>query len=133
NAAHQGAKDGAQQTHLEISSLGSCAPFESIIDKPRVHHNLCCMPNVSIKRTATLVAGILSITISGIAADKLEPGLIGEYFQMEAGLENFPTIEPGRKPSLSRMDKDINFASTTEEFASTKLLDNFYVRWTGVL
>ena len=91
------------------------------------------MPNASVKLTATLVAGILSITISGIAADKLEPGLIGEYFQMEAGLENFPTIEPGRKPSLSRMDKDINFASTTEEFASTKLLDNFYVRWTGVL
>src|SRR5437867_4885233 len=93
----------------------------SAIDKPRVRASLCFMPNAYIHRTGALLAGILSITINAGAADRLEPGLIGEYFQMEAGLENFPTIEPGRKPSLSRTDKDINFASTTEEFAGTRL------------
>jgi len=91
------------------------------------------MPNASIKRTATLLAGILSITTSAFAEDRLQPGLLGEYFQMEEGLENFPTIEPARKPTLRRTDKDINFASTTEAFPGTKLVDNFYVRWTGVL
>ena len=91
------------------------------------------MPNAYIHRTGALLAGILAVTATTFAAERLEPGLLGEYFQMEPGLEDFPTIAPSREPSLRRTDKDINFESTTEAFPGTKLVDNFYVRWTGVL
>src|SRR5215471_599157 len=91
------------------------------------------MPTDPIKRFSTLLAGIVLITTTAFAADRLEPGLIGEYYQMEGTLDDFPTIAPDRKPTLQRVDKDINFASTLEAFPGTKLVDNFYVRWTGVL
>src|SRR5882672_4423100 len=52
---------------------------------------------------------------------------------MDGTLDDFPSIGSDRKPTLQRMDEDINFASTLEAFPGTKLVDNFYVRWTGVL
>src|SRR6267378_1736100 len=91
------------------------------------------MPTTNIEKTALSFALILLIAGPVFAADQLEPGLTGEYFQMEGTLEDFPTIGPDRKPTLQRVDKDINFASTVEAFPGTKLVDNFYVRWTGVL
>jgi hypothetical protein len=69
----------------------------------------------------------------GSAAESLQPGLIGEYFQMEGPLDDFPNIGTARKPTLRRVDKDINFESTVDAFPGTKLVDNFYVRWTGVI
>src|SRR5262245_25369202 len=80
-----------------------------------------------------LAAALLFSIIPAHAAEGLEPGLTGEYFQMEGSLEDFPTIPATRQPTLKRVDKDINFASTTEAFPGTKLVDNFYVRWTGVI
>jgi hypothetical protein len=91
------------------------------------------MPTTNIEKTALSFALILLIAGPVFAADQLEPGLTGEYFQMEGTLEDFPTISGDRKPTLQRVDKDINFASTLEAFPGTKLVDNFYVRWTGVL
>jgi len=91
------------------------------------------MPLEPVKRAATLIAGIFLVTTAAFGADRLEPGLIGEYFQMDGTLDDFPSIGADRKPTLQRMDKDINFASTVEAFPGTKLVDNFYVRWTGVL
>ncbi|HVY68851.1 MAG TPA: PA14 domain-containing protein [Verrucomicrobiae bacterium] len=79
--------------------------------------------------TGFLVAGVFSAR----AEDKLEPGLVGEYFQLESGLQDFPDLGASRKPDLQRVDKDINFASTTEAFPGTKMVDNFYIRWTGRL
>lgn len=67
------------------------------------------------------------------ADEDLEPGLIGEYFQMKPSLEDFPTIGPEQKPTEQRVDSTINFASTLEPFYGTKLVDNFYVRWQGVI
>jgi hypothetical protein len=90
------------------------------------------MSNKFIKQSAIL-AGILLIASYGSAADRLEPGLVGEYYQMDAGLEDFPTIPASREPTLRRVDRDINFASTTDAWPGTKFVDNFYVRWTGVL
>jgi hypothetical protein len=87
-------------------------------------------------RIPTLVrslAATLFVATGAFAAEGLQPGLNAEYFQMESGLEDFPTIQPSRKPTIQRVDKDINFASTTEAFPGTQLVDNFYVRWTGVL
>src|SRR5262245_34772825 len=88
--------------------------------------------NSAFKRAFRLPILFLAIS-SAYAADELKPGLVGEYFQMQGSLDDFPAIEKNRKPTLQRVDKDINFASTLEAFRGTKLVDDFYVRWTGVL
>lgn len=79
----------------------------------------------------TLLALSLSAT-AALAENALQSGLLGRYYQFTA-LSDFPTKLEGRKPAMERADKQINFASTLEEFAGTKLKDNFYVVWTGVI
>lgn len=79
-----------------------------------------------------LLAATLTTGIAG-AGDALQPGLLGRYYQMPGALEEFPSLPAGQKPSVERVDKDINFASTLEAFPGTKLVDNFYVNWTGVI
>src|SRR4051812_17239679 len=91
------------------------------------------MSKTSLGNLAPTLCSFLIATTTILAQDRLEPGLTGEYFQMEGSLDDFPTIAAGRQPTLQRIDKDINFASTLEAFPGTKLVDNFYVRWTGVL
>lgn len=70
---------------------------------------------------------------TAVAGDALQPGLVGRYYQAPGSLDDFPSIPPGQKPSLERVDKEINFASTLEAFPGTKLVDNFYVNWTGLI
>jgi RNase P/RNase MRP subunit p29 len=65
------------------------------------------------------------------AAENLEPGLLGEYFDLGSSLEDFPTIPADKKPVVKRVDKTINFESTQEGFHGTQLVDFFYIRWTG--
>jgi hypothetical protein len=77
-----------------------------------------------------LLAGTLAIGAAA-AETKLQPGITGRYYQMTNTLEDFPTIPAGKKPDVERVDKQINFASTLEAFPGTKLVDNFYVVWTG--
>lgn len=81
--------------------------------------------------TRLLLASALAIN-SILAADTLQPGLLGRYYQFGL-MSDFPNLKANRKPDLERVDKQINFASTLEAFAGTKLRDNFYVVWTGVL
>ena len=86
-----------------------------------------------MNRTGILLLATAFTTCAAFAGEALQPGLIGHYYQMEGTLSDFPTIAAGKRPSVVRVDKDINFASTLEAFAGTKLLDNFYVSWTGVI
>jgi len=65
------------------------------------------------------------------AADNLEPGLVGEYFDLGSSLEDFPKIPDEKKTVVKRVDKTINFESTQEGFHGTSLVDFFYIRWTG--
>lgn len=77
---------------------------------------------------------LLAATLTTIAANAaLQPGLLGRYHQMPGSLEDFPNLPAGQKPTLERNDKQINFVSTLEAFPGTKLMDNFYVNWTGVI
>jgi PA14 domain-containing protein len=71
-----------------------------------------------------------SSTASATAGDS-QSGLQGEYFDIGASLEDFPTISADKKPVVKRVDKTINFESTQEAFPGTQLVDFFYVRWTG--
>ena len=67
------------------------------------------------------------------AEDELEPGLVAEYFQFAENLGDFPPIPKDKKPTLVRVDKQVNFEDTTGDFYGAKMTDNFYTRWTGVV
>lgn len=62
-----------------------------------------------------------------------EPGLKAEYFDMENAIEDYPTVPADKKPTVSRIDKQVNYESVDEKFAGTDLNVHFYVRWTGIL
>jgi len=62
-----------------------------------------------------------------------EPGLVAEYFALDAAPETFPTIPAGRKPTFVRVEPNISHAFVTGEFHGTKLAENFVARWTGLL
>jgi hypothetical protein len=83
-----------------------------------------------MKLTAILVLA-LTLTACAAAEKTLQPGLTGRYYQMTNELQDFPAIPAGKKPDVERVDKQINFAATLEAFPGTKLVDNFYVVWTG--
>ena len=71
-------------------------------------------------------------TILLAAQDDLKPGLIGEYFKFDEGIEDFPDVK-NKKPNIRRADKELNWEGTGEEFAGTGFAEDFYVRWTGVV
>ena len=83
-----------------------------------------------MNRTALLLLAA-TLTACAAAENTLQPGLTGRYYQMTNSLQDFPTIPAEKKPEVERADKQINFASTLEAFPGTKLVDNFYVVWTG--
>jgi len=66
-----------------------------------------------------------------MAAAEPEPGLIGEYFDLGTAVETFPTIPADKKPTIKRVDKNLNFRSTSMTFPDTKLQSHFAIRWTG--
>jgi len=76
---------------------------------------------------------LLLVSNHALAAEKQEPGLLGEYYALDDSLEDFPSIRADKKPTLTRVDKTINVDSTTEAWPGTQLLDHFYIRWTGQL
>ena len=86
----------------------------------------------SMNRFAFVVLSLLALGAS-LRAEEVEPGLVGEYFASPKPLSDFMTIAPGTKPFFVRVDKKVDFDSVPAEFYGTKLDDNFYVRWTGVL
>jgi len=86
-----------------------------------------------MNRTEIFLLAAALATSSAFAADALQPGLVGRYYQMEGSLSDFPGLPATKKPDVERVDKEINFASTLEAFPGTRLKDNFYVNWSGVI
>ena len=85
-----------------------------------------------MKKLQPLLAALsLGFARQIFAAENLESGLMGEYFDLASSLEDFPTIPVDKKPVVKRVDKTINFESTQEGFHGTQLVDFFYIRWTG--
>ena len=82
-------------------------------------------------KLAALLLLAATLTACAAAEKTLQPGLTGRYYQMTNSLEDFPAIPAGKKPDVERVDKQINIASTLEALPGTKLVDNFYVVWTG--
>jgi len=86
-----------------------------------------------MNRTQMFLLVATLTTVTTLADNALQPGLVGRYYQMPGTLDDFPKLPAGQKPAVERVDKEINFASTLEAFPGTKLVDNFYVNWTGVI
>src|SRR5689334_18758372 len=76
---------------------------------------------------------LLPLLLGTSRAEDLEPGLVGEYFASPTPLKDFMKPSEHDKPFFVRVDKKVDFESVDGEFYGTKLDDNFYVRWTGVL
>ena len=91
-------------------------------------------PKLPMKKILPLVCalGLLNPHLS-IAAEPLAPGLTGEYFDLGTDVQDFPTIPADKKPTIKRVDKNLNFKSTSMTFPDTKLQSHFAIRWTGKL
>ena len=82
---------------------------------------------------SSLIGVSLLVSSQAFAAENSQPGLVGEYYALGDALEDFPSIAADKKPTLKRVDKNINVDSTTEAWPGTELVDHFYIRWTGKL
>jgi hypothetical protein len=85
-------------------------------------------------RFVIAVSFFIGVAISGARAEEtLAPGLVGTYFASDKALSDFPTLPPNQKPTFVRVDKQVNFEPTDGEFYGSRLGENFYVRWVGLL
>ncbi len=79
-------------------------------------------------RSATLL-----FTVLAAGAAELNPGLVGAYYRV-GDATMFPTVDALGKPVLVRVERQIDFSDEGEgEFHGTRLVENFYARWIGVL
>ncbi|HEV3028562.1 MAG TPA: DUF6797 domain-containing protein, partial [Planctomycetota bacterium] len=78
----------------------------------------------------TIVAALILLTPAGQEA---EPGLVAEYYSLDAKPESWPSLPAGRKPAFVRIEPLIHHALVTGEFHGTRLSENFFARWTGIL
>ncbi len=81
----------------------------------------------------TKTLALLLLLCAPLQDRDLEPGLVGEYFEMAGALGDFPPIPAGRKPTFVRVDKAVDFDDAAGDFHGTRLSNNFYARWTGIL
>ena len=86
-----------------------------------------------MNRKSIFLLAVTFASCTAFAGDALQPGLLGRYYQLTGSLEDFPQLPAGQKPAVERVDNQINFASTLEAFPGTKLVDNFYISWTGAI
>jgi hypothetical protein len=76
---------------------------------------------------------VMGFVLALFLQEELKPGLVGEYHHTGERIQDFPVLEPGAKPRFKRVDKRIDFDRTVGPFHGTKLVDDFYVRWTGIV
>jgi len=79
----------------------------------------------------TASAALLLLLLQG--GEDLRPGLVAEFYEMGAGLEDFPSLPADRKPNLRRIDPRVDYESGEGGFGGAPMADGFYVRWTGTL
>ncbi len=80
-----------------------------------------------------LCLAVLILHAGSHAVEALTPGLVAEYFQVEDLASDFPVIPAAHKPTLKRIDPQLDFPWVRGEFYGTNLSERFYVRWSGVL
>src|SRR5579862_850210 len=88
-----------------------------------------------MKKTLWLVSVVTGLlALPGLAQDKdLEPGLVAEYFLLSGAPNGFPTPPATQKPTLVRIDKNVDYTEVSGDFYGARMIENFYARWTGIL
>jgi glucose/arabinose dehydrogenase len=87
-----------------------------------------------MKKTLLRIIVTLTVWAPVLAQDKdLDPGLVAEYFALNTGPNTFPNLPATVKPTYVRVEKNVDYGDVTGDFYGTRLTDNFYARWTGVL
>lgn len=77
-------------------------------------------------------ASLLLVALAAGAAE-LNPGLVGAFYRVSDPAK-FPVVDALGKPVLVRVDKTVDFPDEGDaEFAGSRLTENFYVRWIGML
>jgi hypothetical protein len=91
--------------------------------------------NQTILKTVLACGALMAFFTSAQSEqDKdLAPGIVAEYFALSGGPNTFPNIPATLKPTLVRVEKNVDYGDVTGDFYGTRLTDNFYARWTGVL
>ncbi len=101
--------------------------------------------NCLAARLSGLVLILLATPRAGRGAEIEEtpeataPGLVASYYRLTGGelfgwchtLDTFPDVLADQKPVLARVETTPEIIATAERLPDTKLLDNFYVRWSG--
>ena len=96
--------------------------------EPKLSAKMKCMKRILLLLVVLCVAAFGRLAAAAEAA----PGLWGEYFALDTSVEDFPKLE-GKKQTLKRMDKTIDFRSNGPTFPGTKLDNHFAIRWTGTI
>lgn len=65
--------------------------------------------------------------------ERLEPGLVAEYFAFDRELQALPELAGTPAPTLVRIDPKVDYGPVRGGFYGTKLSQNFAARWTGLL
>lgn len=87
-----------------------------------------------MKMMSLRILAAVTLCLPALAQDKdLEPGLVAEYFALASGPNTFPNLAATVKPTYVRVEKNVDYPDVTGDFYGTRLSDNFYARWTGVL
>ncbi|HVR86273.1 MAG TPA: DUF6797 domain-containing protein [Planctomycetota bacterium] len=90
-----------------------------------------------MRKTLLLSVATGLLALPGLAQDKpdkdLEPGLVAEYFALSQPPSTFPALSAAQKPTLVRVEKNVDYPDVTGDFYGTRLTENFYARWTGLL
>jgi len=76
---------------------------------------------------------LAAILLLAAGPQETEPGLVAEYFRLDARPETWPTLPAGRKPAFVRVEPLVQYAPVLGEFYGTRLSENFFARWTGLL
>lgn len=85
-------------------------------------------------RAVCLVSlGVMMWSCATLLADDLQPGLVGEYYALKSRPTTKDEAPAGQQPFFVRVDNEINFTEAAQEFHGTKLVDQFFARWQGVL
>lgn len=74
---------------------------------------------------------LAALILIGATPQETEPGLVAEYFALDAKPAAFPAA--AGKPTFVRVEPKIDHAFVTGDFHGTKLTENFVARWTGLL
>jgi hypothetical protein len=76
---------------------------------------------------------LAALVLTAAPQEELKAGLVGEYVYVGKKLDAMPKPDREVGPRFKRVDQQVDFLRTFEQFGGTKLKDRFCVVWTGLV